>query len=835
MYLNGTQLTAFSASTYPALNYDGQINNTVLHTLGTSIWASQYMDGLMALPILVDGAALDPTSFGEEDDDGYWNPIEFTTADIPNGIGGTTVPLMTTNTTPSGTASGTGASADAWKPFGVAIDQSFEVGATSMFVQYQHTSAKTVTKYYLNGRYYSSGGYEGQHPKDWTLEGSNDGSAWTVVDTVTGETGWTNGLTGIREFTVDTPGSYTYYKLNVTANNGAGQTQVGFLQFMEASTGFGTNGFQLDYADTAAFGADVKTNTNTMTPTFEAQYYNTSNLTTYTFSACDLGTADADRSIIVAVGAGRVSAGSRTVSSLTIGGVSATFAGRKQTVNLNANEIWYAKVPTGATGDVVVTFNAGMLGCGIGIWSVLNLGPVQDVQGDNTSGGVASQSVSIGGGESAFAVFNVYDEANPSGLSAVSWSTATERYEDLTVEGQSSLMGADYTFSTSSNATTVTATYTGTGGNDGSLLGVTFGRPNDNFYKANNFTAADQLSDTPTDSAADGIGNYCTLNPIGGYDGSYSEGNLKFTNGSASGYTNVVNGTLYASSGKFYWESEWLTGVYFSWIGAAERHDPSVTSASALTLSSGYIGRAAAPDSWAFYVETGQKSYRGTVTSYGSASSAGAVLGVALDMDNGKIWVSVNGVWQNSGDPAAGTGEMFSGLTGEVGPAGAHWASPGGGTYRWNFGQTDFAYTPPTGFSAFATQNLPAPTIADPSAYFNTVLYTGNGTSQSITGVGFQPDLVWMKSRDFSYSHTFVDVVRGATKEIYSNATNAETTAATGLTSLDSDGFSVGADAGWNANADDKVAWCWKAGGTAVTNSIYSITSSSKCQYKSRV
>lgn len=114
-----------------------------------------------------------------------------------------------------------------------------------------------------------------------------------------------------------------------------------------------------------------------------------------------------------------------------------------------------------------------------------------------------------------------------------------------------------------------------------------------------------------------------------------------------------------------------------------------------------------------------------------------------------------------------------------------------------------------------------------PDDYFNTVLYTGNGSTQSITGVGFQPDWVWIKDRtDGTSSHRLIDSVRGATKEIYSNLTNAENTDTNGLTSFNSDGFSVGTTNGYNKNTDTFVSWNWLAGGTASSNTDGSITSS---------
>jgi len=116
-------------------------------------------------------------------------------------------------------------------------------------------------------------------------------------------------------------------------------------------------------------------------------------------------------------------------------------------------------------------------------------------------------------------------------------------------------------------------------------------------------------------------------------------------------------------------------------------------------------------------------------------------------------------------------------------------------------------------------------TINKPNSYFNTVLYTGNGSTQSITGVGFQPDFVWIKDRSDAYDHRLCDSVRGATKLLYSSLTNAEATEATSLTSFNSDGFSLGSANGVNSNADNHVAWNWKANGAGVSNTAGSITS----------
>ena len=122
-------------------------------------------------------------------------------------------------------------------------------------------------------------------------------------------------------------------------------------------------------------------------------------------------------------------------------------------------------------------------------------------------------------------------------------------------------------------------------------------------------------------------------------------------------------------------------------------------------------------------------------------------------------------------------------------------------------------------------------TIDDPTIYFNIKLYTGNGTAigsggQAITGVGFQPDWVWVKSRSLVDSHQLYDVVRGGTKGLRSNTNAAEGTNTEFLSTFDSDGFTVGNNSKVNQNSETYVAWNWKAGGSASSNSNGSITTS---------
>ena len=115
--------------------------------------------------------------------------------------------------------------------------------------------------------------------------------------------------------------------------------------------------------------------------------------------------------------------------------------------------------------------------------------------------------------------------------------------------------------------------------------------------------------------------------------------------------------------------------------------------------------------------------------------------------------------------------------------------------------------------------------LDDPTAYFQTKIYTGNNSSQTITGVGFQPDWVWFKSRTTTDSHYLVDSVRGNTKYLRSQTTTAEETNSTAVTSFNSDGYALGSAGNVNDNAN-YVAWNWKAGGSASSNSDGDVTSS---------
>ena len=116
-------------------------------------------------------------------------------------------------------------------------------------------------------------------------------------------------------------------------------------------------------------------------------------------------------------------------------------------------------------------------------------------------------------------------------------------------------------------------------------------------------------------------------------------------------------------------------------------------------------------------------------------------------------------------------------------------------------------------------------TIDKSSDYMNTVLYTGNATARSITGVGFQPDLLWIKDGTNSNSHQLADAVRGATKVIVSDENYTETTDSNRISAFDSDGFSIGTNNNVNQSSANDVSWNWKANGSGSANTVGSVNS----------
>ena len=355
---------------------------------------------------------------------------------------------------------------------------------------------------------------------------------------------------------------------------------------------------------------------------------------------------------------------------------------------------------------------------------------------------------------------------------------------------------------------------------------------NNNDFASTGLAATDQVPDSPTN-------NFATYNAVDNPEGAtLSEGNLKCTSHAAY---DVVLGTIPFSSGKYYWEQNATSGNAVDSLSVATTAidpDKRGSNTGADTNSVAYY----AGNGGAGLIIWNDAVHQGSLAGWG----AGDVMSVACDMDNKTIQfrknntliytasASANGNITNTWNDMIPAWSIGSGVAdkGSVVNFGQDSSFAGQETAQGNADENgigDFYYAPPSGYLALCTANLPDPveTIdpaqgGSPQDYFNTVLWTGNGTDDtSITGVGFQPDWVWVKPRSETDDHYLQDSVRGVTKQLQSDTTAAETSFTNGVKSFASDGFTVGTSQWANGNTKTKVAWNWKAG-TVFSNDVSS-------------
>ena len=323
---------------------------------------------------------------------------------------------------------------------------------------------------------------------------------------------------------------------------------------------------------------------------------------------------------------------------------------------------------------------------------------------------------------------------------------------------------------------------------------------NANDWTPTNLTSIDHMLDSPTN-------NFAVMNALSkGSNIALYEGNTK--------HVTPNNGTSLSSigmgTGKWYAEALHLSGTNFM-AGVAVKD----------INNKNYLGNDAY--GWGYYYN-GNKYNGGAPVAYAASFTSGDIIGISFDADVGEVIFYKNGVSQ---------GVAYTGL-----PSDNYFFAMGAQLQNSiaNFGQDssfaglksaqgnqdinhmgDFYYPVPSGFLALCTQNLPEPTVI-PSEHFNPVLWTGNGSKVE---TGFSPDLVWYKARDVSNFGGIVDVIRGYDTFLQSYSTNADT-AVSGLLTADSTGFTPGSA----FSSNSYVAWNWKAGGSAVSNTNGSITSS---------
>ena len=345
---------------------------------------------------------------------------------------------------------------------------------------------------------------------------------------------------------------------------------------------------------------------------------------------------------------------------------------------------------------------------------------------------------------------------------------------------------------------------------------------NGNDFTVENITVSttrtnDSFLDTPTN-------NFPTLNPNSLYhvhstNSNTAEGNLRY-NCNTDNQGQVPATMSMPTSGKWYFEAEVISNANFA---MAITPVTWTVNRNAISNEPGSLG----------YAAYGSKFENGSEgAGWGAGWDTGNWAAAAVDMDLKQVTFYANNTSQGTLSFKSGYEdiEYLPIITGgtNTGPVSGY----------VNFGAQGFKYTPPTGFKALNSRNRAGATgtaaVVNPERFFECLTYTGTTTgsgTQTISDLEFAPDFVWIKSRAIGYSHLLVDTVRGASKGLLSEDSNAEeTTNQYGmLTSFGNSGFAMtrGSNDGGKCceNTQTYVAWCWKAGGASVTNTDGDITS----------
>ena len=370
---------------------------------------------------------------------------------------------------------------------------------------------------------------------------------------------------------------------------------------------------------------------------------------------------------------------------------------------------------------------------------------------------------------------------------------------------------------------------------------------NGNNFTPTNFSVSagignDSVIDTPTN-------NFCTYNPLNQTNSvNLTEGNLKF---SQSANDQAVTGTMAITSGKWYYEFLKVSGdnpevgitAIDSLNPATNGQKVSFSGASSGDITGfkiALITNNGQQRNGIDYGDPGAVSLTG-----GSAQTGAGYIGIAIDMDNSKIWYTdLSGNYFNSGNPATGANAAYD-FSSTRAANGAtpfiYFATASGDTGSVNFGQQPFNHTQPTGFKSICSANLADPSIKLPNKHFGTLLYSSgssNGTFNftDSSSVDFLPDWTWIKCRSAGERHRVIDVVRGNQNVtgdfLLPDGNDNETVSGVDGTTVSSiqNGIrivetTIGSGEIYFTNRD-YVTWNWKAGGSASSNSDGSITAS---------
>ena len=762
LYVNGAEITDFSATTDPAQYLTTGWNAAIIQRIGRE-WTTTYGNyynygGYLAEFYNVDGQQLAASDFGEYDDNNVWQPKEYTYS-TPKWIGN-----WANDTTGTPYSAGTAAanafdanSSTQAAPSGgnsmVFTPSSPITGITKVRIRGQRDSG-TSADMLLNGTSIKSSWTDGQNAKkeftvnnltslEWQTDGSN---LWMSVRSIEIE------VDGVFHYLVlgGTNDFYLKFADNSsdaalgTDSSGSGNTFTVSNLVATGAFGIGTACSILQGSQTIEFPITYAT-----TVTYEF-FTRVTTASTYTYFARDSSRADQWNLGINANGSmlfGNYNGGWTTFSS----------------TGLNDGNWHFVRLTT--TGSSTSLYIDGTLfatnasGGSVGTGSCTN-------KLDGGAFRIAYLRITNGGTPPTTGIPVLADMNQPAGSGGT--LAFFDKLDDIASSGTKTSDGGNVTI-TMSAATLATDT-----------------------------SGTDSLIDSPTNYTADSGnngGNYCTLSPLINPSNGQT---LKNGNLTCSGVSGRVAGTVYANTGKVYWE--FVAGSDYTMAGIES---------STCLWGATYPGEN--DQQYALYGNAGSgQLYHNNGTTSVDGFVTGDLIGVALDLDGGNLYFYKNGAAMNSGSAVA------TGLTGSW-TANCRSGSGGyDGDTKFNFGQRPFSYTPPTGYVSLCTTNLADPSINDGTTNMDSVLWTGNGGTQTISGLNFAPSFIWHKIRSIAGGHQLYDGVRGVSKRLRSDTTDAESTL-NGVTAFNSDGWTMTAG---NNNNETYVSWTWDAGEFA-SNSAY--------------
>jgi len=816
IYVNGVRQDVNIPYGMPAQNSDTFVNSTAAHYLGRDARTSsvRYGDNYLTEVNFVDGSALDPTSFGAFDDNGVWQAID--TSGLTFGTNGFRLKFAdNSDSTATTLGKDTSGNSNNWTP------NNLSVGTVSNLTAKQNFDVVTYTG---NGGTQSITGLSFQPDFVWIKNRSSfTNQTHALFDVIRGKEMLSSAYNGNEANYHGANGlPYRGYVDSFNSN--------GFTLVPNAASGLAD---YVNYNNTTyvawawkAGGAASSNSSGTITSSISANASYGFSVVTWTGDGSSSATVGHGLSSTPAwvIVKGRETTDSWSVyhSGLTSGHV----------VLLNSTSASFAASSAGGGGVGTPTSNTITFTNGSSSVNNVNQNTKDFVAyvwsevvgfskfGSYTGNGSSSGPTVTTGFKPKFILMKRTDA---SGYNWVIFDAERNAFDERIYPNSNAAGATGITaYSVNSNGFTVSTSDTVWNASGGTYIYAAFAATIDEAAINDCFVDTPSNAAEPTDTGVGNevVGNYATMSPVGKTKSEYftEDGNLTCGNSSApsgsSGNRGYVPSTIGFKTGKWYCECVTTRAsdgdVDFA-IGIYSQDAPGYYTNNGTTYNCRPDARLNSPG--------------GLMQSYGTSWADGDVIGIAVDLDSSTKTIQwfKNNVATGSAVTISTDHEFFFG-----------YGSDGGGgsrTYKatWNFGQRAFAYTAPSGYKSLNTANLPTPTIADGSDYFDSTIYTGNGSGQTIalTNSGFSPDLVWIKSRNQSANHWLVDVVRGADQRLISSGTQAEASGGSSVISFTSTGFVLGTDSysSTNENNDTYVAWTWDAGTSTVTNNDGSIAS----------